>query len=96
MENNGNGHTNGNGKDNGLTSIKELVYLFLYNPMIYMSTWTTQSVHKKRKTAEESMEFHRSEAYKKWEEDFPTTQERQEHPFGKYEDWRINAMVLES
>lgn len=75
---------------------KELVYLFLYNPMVYTAGWVTQSVHKKRKNALEDMEVHKSEAYKKWEQDFPTEEERREHPFGKYEDWRVTPMVLES
>lgn len=75
---------------------KEIVYLFLYNPMVYQSGWTTQSVHKKRKTAMDDMERHKAEAYKKWQEDFFTEEERKDHPFGKFEDWRINAMVLEA
>ena len=74
---------------------KELVYLFLYNPMICTSSWTTQSVHKTRKSAELAMEAHKAEAQAKWEQDFITPEERLSHPFGKFEDWRINAMVLE-
>jgi hypothetical protein len=74
---------------------KELVYLFLYNSMIYQNGWTTQSVHKTRKSAEKAMEEHKSEAKLKWEHDFITNEERIQHPFGKYEDWRISAMVLE-
>lgn len=73
---------------------KELVYLFLYNPMVCNSGWTTQSVHKNRKSAINAMEEHKAIAYNKWEQDFHTVEERQEHPFGKYEDWRVNAMVL--
>lgn len=75
--------------------IKELVYLLLYNPMIYQSGWTTLSVHKKRRSAEETLEIYKSEAYKKWEQDFVTPEERMTHPFGKYEDWRITPMVVE-
>ncbi|HOH62136.1 MAG TPA: hypothetical protein PK698_06675 [Bacilli bacterium] len=41
------------------------------------------------------MEEHKSEAKLKWEHDFITNEERIQHPFGKYEDWRISAMVLE-
>lgn len=77
--------------DNG----KELVYLFLYNPMVCSSTWTTQSVHKSRKSASQAMEEHISLIRSKWEQDFPTEQERMTHPFGKYEDWRISTMALE-
>lgn len=73
---------------------KELVYLFLYNPMVHTNGWTTQSVHKTRRSAIEAMEVHKSLAYAKWEQDFETPEERHLHPFGKYEDWRINAMVL--
>lgn len=76
--------------DNG----KELVYLFLYNPMVCTSTWTTQSVHKTRKSAIQAMEDHIAIAREKWELDFPTEQERMTHPFGQYEDWRINAMPI--
>ena len=74
---------------------KELVYLFLYNPMVNNSGWTMQSVHKTRKSAMDAMEVHKSLALEKWTEDFPTTKEQTEHPFGKFEDWRVNAMVLE-
>lgn len=73
---------------------KELVYLFLYNPMVYQNGWTTQSVHKTRKSAEKAMEEHKFEAKLKWEHDFITPEEQEQHPFGKYEDWRINAMIL--
>lgn len=74
---------------------KELVYLFLYNPMVCSSTWTTQSVHKSRKNAMIAMQEHMSIAQQKWEEDFQTPEERMTHPFGQFEDWRINAMVLQ-
>jgi hypothetical protein len=72
----------------------ELVYLFLYNPMVCTSGWTTQSVHKHRKTAVDAMEEHKIIALEKWKQDFPTEKEQQEHPFGKWEDWRVNALVL--
>ena len=75
---------------------KELVYLFLYNPMVCQSGWTTQSVHKSRKSAIKAMEEHKATALTKWEQDFHTPEERKEHPFGVYEDWRVNTMVLES
>ena len=73
---------------------KELVYLFLYNPMVCTSGWITQSIHKKRKSAVSAMEEHKTEAMKKWESDFPSPQEKLEHPFGKHEDWRVTPMVL--
>jgi len=75
---------------------KELVYLFLYNPMVYTSGWVTQSVHKNRKCALKAMEEHKAMAMDKWNKDFHTESERSEHPFGKFEDWRISTMVLES
>ena len=84
-----------NGNEIFMNMEKELVYLFLYNPMICTSAWTTQSVHKTRKSAELAMEEHKSEAQLKWEQDFITPEERMTHPFGKFEDWRITAMVLE-
>jgi hypothetical protein len=74
---------------------KELVYLFLYNPMVYNHGWATLSVHKTRKGAVNELETHKAEALTKWEEDFPTPEEREEHPFGQYEDWRVNAIRLE-
>lgn len=74
---------------------KELVYLFLYNPMVCQSGWTTQSVHKSRKSALHAMEEHKAIEYEKWLQQFQNDEERSEHPFGKYEDWRVNAMVLE-
>lgn len=74
---------------------KEIVYLFLYNPMVFTSGWTTQSVHKYRKSTVEAMEKHMAEAKFKWENDFSTPEERSQHPFGKFEDWRISPMVLE-
>ncbi len=75
---------------------KELVYLFLYNPMVYTAGWITQSVHKSRKSALKAMEDHRAIALDKWSQDFHSPEERTEHPFGKYEDWRVSTMVLES
>jgi len=74
---------------------KELVYLFLYNPMVYQTCWTTQSVHTTRKSAITTMDAHKVTAYDKWLQDFPTLEERREHPFGQYEDWRVSPMILE-
>ena len=85
---------NKNTNGNGYHEEKKLVYLFLYNPMIYTTNWTTQSVHEKRKSAIEAMEKHREILKQKWIEDFPTKEEQQEHTFGKFEDWRVTAMVL--
>ena len=73
---------------------KELVYLFLYNSMVYSNGWTTQSVHKTRKSALDALEEHKKLVKEKWEDDFQTSEERKEHPFGKFEDWRVSAMVL--
>lgn len=75
---------------------KELVYLFLYNPMVYTAGWVTQSVHKNRKSAINAMEKHKAMAMDKWSRDFQSQTERSNHPFGKFEDWRISTMVLES
>lgn len=72
----------------------EIVYLFLYNPMIYTSGWITQSIHKHRKTALTIMEEHKAMAIEKWAQEFQTEKEREEHPFGKFEDWRITPMKL--
>jgi len=83
-----NDNHNSNGND------KKLVYLFLYNPMIYTQGWTTQSVHEKRRSAIEAMEEHKELVRQKWVEDFQTPEEQQEHPFGKFEDWRVTAMIL--
>lgn len=74
---------------------KELVYLLLYNPMVCQSGWTTQSVHKHRKNALTALEQHKATIYEKWIQDFPTDEERHEHPFGEFEDWRISPSVLE-
>jgi len=75
---------------------KELVYLFLYNPMVCQSGWTTQSVHKSRRTAIKAMEEHKTIEYQRWQQTFQSESEQQEHPFGKYEDWRVTPVVLES
>lgn len=75
---------------------KELVYMFLYNSMVYNNGWTTQSVHKTRKGAVNEMETHKLEAMEKWKSDFPTPEDQLEHPFGKYEDWRVTALRLEN
>lgn len=75
---------------------KELVYLFLYNPMVYTSGWTTLSVHKSRKKAIQAMEEHKQIILEKWENDFKSDKEKMEHPFGKFEDWRVIPMILES
>lgn len=74
---------------------KELVYLFLYNPMVCQSGWITQSIHKSRKSALHAMETHKSIERQKWEQNFHTDEERTEHPFGKYEDWRVTTTILQ-
>lgn len=74
---------------------KELVYLFLYNPMVCQSGWSTLSVHKHRKDAVKAMEEHKATEFEKWAETFQSETERQEHPFGKWQDWRVNAFVLQ-
>ena len=69
--------------------MKTILYIAMYNPMIYESSFGVISIHKTRKGAEMAMEFHNAEARKKWEEMYPTKKEQKEFPFGSFESWRV-------
>jgi len=58
-------------KWNGVEYVKkisDIVYEFLYNPMVEESSAQTMSIHKTRKGAEMAMKFHKEEKTKEWYE----------------------------
>jgi hypothetical protein len=75
---------------------KELVYLFLYNPMVYTSGWTTISVHKSRKKHYVPWKNINKSSKKYGVITLNQIKKKKEHPFGKFEDWRVVPMILES
>ena len=72
----------------------KILHLFLYNPHILDSGWITQSIHKTRKGAERSLEEHKNELMKEWEERYKSPDDQAKHPFGSCEDWRICEFEL--
>ena len=70
-------------------AMQTILYLAMYNPMIYESSFGLISIHKTRKGAEMAMEFHKAEAYKEWEETYTTKEEQKEFPFGSFESWKV-------
>lgn len=74
--------------------MKEFLHQFLYNPMINECGWVTISTHRTPEGAEKAKQSHRSDAYNDWLEEYPTQQERELHPFGRFEDWRTSITEL--
>ena len=76
-----------------------MVFLAMYNPMIYESSFGVLSVHKTRKGAEMAMEFHREEMFKEYEADMKESKERGDPfdygPFGQFEAWMVFEYKLE-
>ena len=72
----------------------ESLFLAMYNPMIYESSFGIISVHKTRKGAEMAIEFHKNEARKEWEEIYPTKALQKESPFGSFEAWEVYEIEL--
>lgn len=79
---------------NTLNKMKDVLYQFLYNPMVHDCGWVTISTHRTPLGAENAKETHRSDAYNDWLEEYPTEEQRKLHPFGKDEDWRIGITEL--
>ncbi len=71
------------------------VYVALYNPMIYESSFGIISVHKTRKGAEMSIEFHKNEIKKEWLKMYPDKDEQKDFPFGEFEAWDIDEYNIE-
>ena len=67
----------------------QIIYIAMYNPMIYESTYRVISLHRTRKDAEIALAFHKEEKRKEWLEMYPTEDEQKESPFGKYEAWNV-------
>jgi len=62
--------------------MKTILYVAMYNPMIYESSFGVISIHRTRKGAEMAMEFHKAESFKEWEETYPTKEEQ-------FESWKV-------
>ena len=72
----------------------EKVYLAMYNPMIYESSFGVISIHKSRKGAEMAMEFHKNEKYKEWERLYSSDEDKKDFPFGSFEEWIVDEWEL--
>jgi hypothetical protein len=74
--------------------MEEILYQFLYNPMIHESGYITMSIHRTRKGAEMALEFHKAEMKKEWNKMYD---EPDEEPwkFGHFEDWKIEEIKLQ-
>jgi hypothetical protein len=96
-------------KSNEMGDNPTVVYAFLYNPMIHESGYVTMSLHETRKGAEIAMEFHRKEAQEEWEKQMTWREEscgdrgdlteykkrmREEYPFGQFQAWAIEPMLV--
>lgn len=69
--------------------MKTILYVAMYNPMIYESSFGIISIHRTLKGAEMAMEFHKAEVRKEWEETYPSKEEQKEFPFGSFESWEV-------
>jgi hypothetical protein len=76
------------------STMKNILHQFLYNPMVHDCGWVCISTHKTPEGAEKAKESHMSEAYKDWQDEFPTEDLRKTHPFGLHEDWRTEPTIL--
>jgi len=74
----------------------ERVFVALYNPMIYESSFGIISIHKTRKGAEMAMEFHKEEKRKEWEERYKDENEeiREFCKFGQFEAWFVQEYTI--
>lgn len=72
----------------------DTVYIAMYNPMIYESSFGVISIHKTRKGAEMAIEFDREERRKEWLEMYPSKKEQEEYEFGKFESWLVREDCL--
>lgn len=73
---------------------KQTIYLAMYNPMIYESSYGVLSVHKTQKGAEMAIEFDKEERRKEWLEIYPTKAEQDVFTFGEFESWVVRVDVL--
>ena len=65
------------------------IFVALYNPMIYESSFGIINIHKTRKGAEMAMEFHKKKLKKEWKNLHKTTEERKDIPFGEFQSWLV-------
>lgn len=73
---------------------KQKVFIAMYNPMIYESSFGVISVHKTERGAQMAMEFHKEEQRKQWLKMYPTKDEQEEFPFGSFESWKVVTAEL--
>lgn len=71
-----------------------IIYIAMYNPMIYESSYGVLSVHKTQKGAEMAIEFDKEERRREWLEIYSTKAEQDEYPFGKFESWVVRVDKL--
>ena len=96
-----------NAKDETIKNIttnikKDMLYAFLYNPMIEESGYITISIHKTKKGAEMAMKSHIAKEKKEWERH--DKWEREEYgdeyeqlkgsEFGRWEDWIVKEIEV--
>lgn len=73
---------------------KEKVFIAMYNPMIYESSFGIISIHKTERGAQMAMEFHKEERRKEWLEMYPLKEEQEEFLFGEFESWKVGEAEL--
>ena len=71
-----------------------IIYIAMYNPMIYESSYGILSVHKTQKGAEMAIEFDKEERRKEWMGIYSTKEEQDLNPFGKFESWAVRVDKL--
>lgn len=73
---------------------KQKVFIAMYNPMIYESSFGIISAHKTERGAQMAMEFHKEEERKRWLAMYPDQEDQKEFPFGEFESWEIGEFEL--
>ena len=73
---------------------KQILFIAMYNPMIYESSFGIISIHRTERGAQMAMEFHKEEERNRWLEMYPTKEEQEEYPFGSFESWKVGTAEL--
>lgn len=73
---------------------KQILFIAMYNPMIYESSFGIISIHRTERGAQMAMEFHKEEQRKEWLAMYPTKDEQEEYPFASFESWKVGTAEL--
>ena len=77
--------------------MKDTIWVFYYNPMVYESSAAAISFHRTEKGAQIALEFHKNEEMKKWNEylSFLDNEAKQWcGVFGEHESWFIKEETI--